>query len=84
MTHQLFCNFYHDQVNSNVYFENMHFKKNRRVAVKYYNWWITTRDPRNIGLVAVIHSWESGMDGNLHRVCNFILTPFFNYSQPSL
>ncbi len=32
--------------------------------MKYYNWWITTRDPRNLGLVAVIHSWESGMDAS--------------------
>lgn len=32
--------------------------------VRYGDWWLRTRDPFDIGLVAIVHSWESGMDAS--------------------
>ena len=32
--------------------------------IEYHRWWYRDRDPGNIGLVAVYHPWESGMDNS--------------------
>jgi hypothetical protein len=32
--------------------------------VRYNDWWLRTRDPFDIGLVSIVHSWESGMDAS--------------------
>jgi hypothetical protein len=32
--------------------------------VRYYDWWLRTRDPLGVGLVSIVHSWESGLDAS--------------------
>ncbi len=29
---------------------------------RWHQWWHTARDPKNIGLISVVHPWESGRD----------------------
>jgi hypothetical protein len=30
----------------------------------YFDWWLRTRDPLGVGLVSIVHSWESGLDAS--------------------
>lgn len=32
--------------------------------VRYYDWWLRTRDPFGVNLVSIVHSWESGLDAS--------------------
>jgi glycogen debranching enzyme len=33
-------------------------------ALRYHRWWLRARDPDGIGLVAILHPWESGSDNS--------------------
>jgi glycogen debranching enzyme len=35
-----------------------------RAALKSHRWWIAARDPEGLGLVAILHPWESGSDNS--------------------
>ena len=36
--------------------------------VRYLEWFSSTRDPQNTGLVTILHGWESGTDGEMFSV----------------
>jgi glycogen debranching enzyme len=35
-----------------------------RAALRSHRWWLTARDPQGLGLVAILHPWESGSDNS--------------------
>lgn len=36
-----------------------------RAALAWHRWWMRARDPGGLGLVAILHNWESGSDNSL-------------------
>jgi len=35
-----------------------------RAALRSHRWWLAARDPEGLGLVAILHPWESGSDNS--------------------
>jgi glycogen debranching enzyme len=35
-----------------------------QAALRYHRWWLSARDPDGLGLVAILHPWESGSDNS--------------------
>lgn len=35
-----------------------------RAALRSHRWWLRSRDPEGLGLVAILHPWESGSDNS--------------------
>jgi glycogen debranching enzyme len=35
-----------------------------QAGLRYHRWWLRARDPNRIGLVAILHPWESGSDNS--------------------
>jgi len=35
-----------------------------QAALRHHRWWLRARDPERIGLVAILHPWESGSDNS--------------------
>ena len=35
-----------------------------QAALRSHRWWLTARDPEGLGLVAILHPWESGSDNS--------------------
>ncbi len=35
-----------------------------QAALRWHRWWLRERDPTGIGLVAILHNWESGSDNS--------------------
>jgi len=33
-------------------------------ALRYHRWWLSARDPEGLGLVSILHPWESGSDNS--------------------